>query len=515
MRPRRKDSARAMEDSARSTTSLESLNEELGEALENYDNTDDDTKKNDDFWLTRRILKRMIKVPDQNKEVNPLNMLLDRICDFTHDVVPLLWKYYANRPPEKSPNRRRPTSEDWKAGIEKIVKKYNEAEGDSGLQLRHLLLAALGLLIVHVNPTVYREIGETKEWKAAVKNKEDKALFANAVEVFERGKSAALKKADEIYMAWKREQMKAQWFDDSLQTAMAKIERELQKKLEFEQFRSTKSSVLPHTEFKCDVKLGEKEENKVDFKCTILFGTQRVRATITWARRQYVRGYEVLHFSIEEKKEDFKKEKTYSLTRQSPLRSTLAGREDYELADTTLVKTAQLYAKEALQAMQAEYGKQRFYSFENTPGFLPKYTPADTRILNRGEDLGKALQPASNAESDAESEESASNTESVGPSSGEPASDTESEESASDTNSEESASDTDFEESASDTDSEEPASEERPQQTLFQRARNYLTGGGAPDDAASDVSTAVTPVADPFALQELAIVRLKRLLEES
>jgi len=505
LRPRRKDSARAMEDSAESTTSLQSLKEELEEALGNANNnTDDDTKKNDYFWLTKRILKRMIKLPDQNKQVNPLNMLLDRICDYTHDVVPLLWKYYANLPPEKSPNRRRDTSADWKAGIQQIVNKYNEAESDDGKQLRRLLLAALGLLIVHINPNVYREIGKSKEWKAAVNNKEDKA-FANAIEAFERGKSAALKKADEIYMEWKKEYMKAQWFDDSLQTAMAKIERELQKKLEFEQFRSTKSSVLPHKDFKCEVELGE--QTKVKFKCTILFGTQRVRATITWDMPQYQSGYEVLHFSIEEEPEDFREEKTYSVSKQSPLRSNLAGREDYELADTTLVKTAQLYAKEALQAMQAQYGKQRFYSFENTPGFLPRYLPADAGILNRGEQL--------DAESDAESEESAFDTESVGPSSGEPASDTGSEESAPDTNSEDSASDTDFEESAFDTDSEEPASEERPQQTLFQRARNYLTGGGAPDDAASDTSTAVRPVADPFALQELAIVRLKRLLEES
>lgn len=508
-----------MADSARSTTSLESLNKELGEALGNENNnTDDDTKKNDYFWLTRRILKRMIEVPDQNQEVNPLNMLLDRICAFTHDVVPLLWKYYANRPPEVSPNRRRLTSKDWKAGIEKIVTKYNEAKGDDGLQLRRLLLAALGLLMVHVDPTVYRKIGETKEWKAAVNNKEDKK-FANAVKVFERGESAALKKADEIYIEWKKENMKAQWFDDTLQAAMAEIERKLQKKLEFEQFSSTKSSVLPHKEFECEVELGE--ENKVKFKCTILFGTQRVRATITWARRQYEHGYEVLHFSIAENKEDFGKVKTYSVTKQSPLRSNLAGREDYELADTTLVKTAQLYAKEALQAMQAQYGKQRFYSFENTPGFLPRYLPENARILNRGEELGAELQSASEAESDAESKESASNTESVGPSSGEQTSDTDSEESAPDTDSEESASntdsaesasDTDADESASNTDSEEPAPEE---QTLFQRVRNYVTGGGATDDAASDVSTAVRPVADPFALQELAIVRLKRLLEES
>ena len=505
MRPRRKHSARAMDDSAKSTTSLESLKEELEEALQHENNnTRNDTQKNDYFWLTKRILERMIEVPDQNKEVDPLNMLLDRICAFTHDVVPLLWKYYANLPPEKSPNRRRDTSADWKAGIQKIVKKYNEAKGDDGKQLRRLLLAALGLLIVHVNPNVYRGIGETDAaWKAAVKNEDDTA-FANAVEVFERGKSAALKKADEIYMEWKKEYMKAQWFDDSLQTAMAKIERELQKKLEFEQFRSTKSSVLPHEDFKCEVELGE--QTKVKFKCTILFGTQRVRATIKRYRPEYQSGYEVLHFSIEEEEEDFRKEETYSVSKQSPLRSNLAGREDYELADTTLVKTAQLYAKEALQAMQAQYGKPRFYSFENTPGFLPRYLPADARIQNRGEELGAALPEGAVTRlvkkvrkklfgGDAV-EEPAPDAESVGP-----ASDTDAEESAPDTGSEESASDTDSEESASDTESEESASDTDSEESA--------------SDTASDVSTAVRPVADPFALQELAIVRLKRLLEES
>ena len=374
-------------------TSWTELKKKLQDVLNASKQAKDDTKKNDCFWHMKRILERMTKAPDKEQDVNALEMLIKQLCVLVDDVIPLLWQHYADVPPEESPNKRRNTSEDWKKAIQKIVTKYNNSmnlkiQSDEDRQVRRLLLAALGLLMVHVDPTVYREIGESQQWKAAVNNREDKA-FANAIEVFERGKSAALKKADEIYMEWKREQMKAQWFDDTLQTAMAKIERELQKKLEFEQFHSTKSSVLPHKEFKCEVELGEKEENKVKFKCTILFGTQRVRATVTWDRPPYVNGYDVLRFTMNDSKDT-------EVTKVSPLRSNLAGREDYELADTTLVKTAQLYAKEALQEMQAKYGKQRFYSFENTPGLLDElYVPRSSEISQLVTGTGTQLPEAS------------------------------------------------------------------------------------------------------------------------
>lgn len=142
-------------------TSLKVLQTELNKALQAYDYDEDNTRKNDYFWLMDRILARMVAVSDSNKDVNPLEMLLSRICVVIHDVIPLLWKYYARIPPEKSPNRRRPTSEDWKAGIYKIVDAYNLAQGAEGLQKRRLLLAALGLLMVHVEPDVYQRLRKT------------------------------------------------------------------------------------------------------------------------------------------------------------------------------------------------------------------------------------------------------------------------------------------------------------------------------------------------------------------